>query len=341
MTTPPGAGWRLPALHYPFPPEIHPDAGAAEAHVRQWARRQGLVTTDAEYAAVAAARFGDVVAREFPGATPAGLRLACEIYVWHFVFDDRYCDEPHHGSDTAGLAAAALRMLTTAEEALAGTRAPHLPGAPWPGPAGDPCARALADICHHLAALGTPAHLERFLAAERMYLLGVLTQSAAVQTGTPPSVGDYLTMRYYNCATPVALAVLDAAYGFELPDADHRHPDVRRLCRITAHVNGWANDVLSYGRESTRPGAAPLNLPTVLAADRNIGPQQALEEAARMHNEEIAAYLALEARVGEHAGPLLLRYLGGLRSMMRGFYDWGLATDRYRVGTHFTARERP
>ncbi len=329
------ARWRLPALDYPFAPEIHPAADAGEAHLLDWVRREGLITADREFAAFAGARFGELVAREFPGATAEGLALACEIYAWHFVFDDRHCDAPRTGCDTARLGLAALRVLTAAEEGLA---AGH---PPVPAHTDEPCARALAGICRRLAALGSAVQVERFLAAERMYLLGALTQTATVQTGTTPPVDDYITMRYYICATPVALAVLDAAYGFELPEEDFRHPDVQRLCRITAHVTGWANDVLSYGREATSPEEVGLNLPTVLAAAHALTPQEALEAAARMHNDEIAAYLELEARVTARAHPRLRLYLAGLRSMMRGFYDWGMATDRYRVRTHFPAAAHP
>ncbi|MDT0449073.1 terpene synthase family protein [Streptomyces hesseae] len=331
----PLTGWRLPALHYPFPPEIHPEAAAGEAHLLDWARREGLITDEREFAAFARARFGELVAREFPGATREGLELACEIYAWQFVFDDRYCDRPGADWDTAHLGLAALRVLTAVEESLAAGHAAA------PGHTADPCARALVGICRRLATMGSRVQLERFLAAERMYLLGALAQSATVTTGRTPPVDEYITMRYYMCGTPVALAVLDAAYGFELPEEEYRDPDVQRLCRITAHVTGWANDVLSYGREATGPDEVALNLPTVLASARALTAQEALEASARMHNEEIAAYLRLEARVSARADHRLRCYLSGLRSMMRGFYDWGLATDRYRVGTHFSGAIRP
>ncbi|MFF4160819.1 hypothetical protein [Streptomyces sp. NPDC001678] len=331
----PLTGWRLPALHYPFPPEIHPRAAAGEAHLLDWVRREGLITSEREFAVFARAGFGELVAREFPEATGEGLELACEMYAWHFVFDDRYCDQPGADWGTAQLGLAVLRVLTAAEESLASGHALV------PGYTDDACARALVGICRRLAALGSPVQVERFLAAERMYLLGALAQSATTTTGGTPAVEEYVTMRHYMCGTPVALAMLDAAYGFELPEEDYWDPDVQRLCRITAHVTGWANDVLSYGRETTSPDEVALNLPTVLASARALTAQEALEAAARMHNEEIAAYLRLEARVMPRADPRLRRFLGGLRSMMRGFYDWGLATDRYRVGMHFTGSTRP
>ncbi|MBB5109949.1 hypothetical protein FHS40_009079 [Streptomyces spectabilis] len=325
----PVASWRLPDLTYPFPPQIHPHVEAGEAHLLAWVEGEGLVTTQRELGAFTRTRFGELVAREFPAATAEGLLVACEIYAWHFVFDDRFCDEPEEGSDTAQLALTVLRVLAEAEESLASGRGVG------PVHGKDPCARALAGICGRLGDLGGSVAVERFLAAERMYFLGVLAQMAAVQTQTKPVLDGYITMRYYNCGTPVALAVLDTTYGFALGESDYRHPQVQRLCRITAHITGWANDVFSYGRESTDAKAISLNLPVVLAHAYALKPQQAVDEAARMHNAEMATYLTLEAQVDAWASPELHRYLAGLRSMMRGFYDWGLNTHRYRVNDHF------
>ncbi|MEU7688647.1 hypothetical protein AB0B67_45780, partial [Streptomyces spectabilis] len=96
----PVASWRLPDLTYPFPPQIHPHVEAGEAHLLAWVEGEGLVTTQRELGAFTRTRFGELVAREFPAATAEGLLVACEIYAWHFVFDDRFCDEPEEGSDT-------------------------------------------------------------------------------------------------------------------------------------------------------------------------------------------------------------------------------------------------
>jgi hypothetical protein len=126
------------------------------------------------------------------------------------------------------------------------------------------------------------------------------------------------------------MALTDLAGGFELAAADYCSPDLRALTDIAVNVTCWANDILSYPKESRR-STRVHSLPVVLARERGIGVAQALTEAAAMHDAEVERYLAAEEPLRRTAGPGLRRYVDGLRSWMSGNYYWSLETGRYRL----------
>jgi hypothetical protein len=114
-----------------------------------------------------------------------------------------------------------------------------------------------------------------------------------------------------------------------LHEADLAHPDIRALTRMAVNVACWANDIYSENKES-RSGAGACNLPRILMAQDGMTLQEALVRTAQMHDREVQAYLALEARVRPRISGPVQRYLDGLRSWMRGNLTWSQETARYR-----------
>ena len=78
---------------------------------------------------------------------------------------------------------------------------------------------------------------------------------------------------------------------------------------------------------------AKCNLAVALRAEYGLTLQAAVMRAAQMHDAEVRAFLELESRLpsfGTQSEALLKRYVAGLRSWMRGNYDWSQMTGRYR-----------
>ncbi|MGW2542341.1 terpene synthase family protein [Kitasatospora sp. NPDC001574] len=344
MTAAPRA-LQLPYLHYPYASELHPETDQAENEMIDWLTAYGLLEDPARRTAIRHTRFAEVVGREYPHAESDGLRMVTKVYSWVFVLDDAFCDCGTLGEDVAKLATFHTWMREIME--VGGLEAAESLGRTVTAGLGDAdrrlchrLARAGNDVFQHVAARSSPTQYARFVAEMEYYFLGTLWEASHRVHATMPSPEEYAIGRRMTSATPPALALQDIAAGYEISSHDYHHPAVRELRRITNNVVSWCNDVFSYRKEHAPEGPLPLNLPTALARHEGLDVQAAIEEAARMHNREVEAYLSAEAQVAAWAGPQLSRFLLSMRAMQRGFYDWGLTTPRYSVDRYFSADPR-
>src|SRR5437879_1179209 len=129
------------------------------------------------------------------------------------------------------------------------------------------------------------------------------------------------------------MALIYVACGFLLAAAEATDPRVTSLSDQATNIACWANDILSYPKESARSRAVH-SLPVVLSTQLGIGEQESLDHVAAMHDREVERYVLCEASVREHASAQLHRYLDDLRFWMRGNLDWSLETQRYRSTGH-------
>ncbi|GAA2258311.1 hypothetical protein GCM10010232_55800 [Streptomyces amakusaensis] len=342
MTAAPAA-LHLPYLHYPFPPRIHPETDQAENDMIDWLTGHGLLTDPDRETAFRATRFAELVGREYPDADADGLRVVANFYGWLFIVDDAVCDTGALGQNLAKLATFHVWLREIMEVGSA--------------TAGDGPARAVTtgldevdrNMCHRLADAGhdlfrsiadRSSHTQymRFAAGMDYYFLGTLWEAGQHVRATTPSPAEYVVGRRMTSGDPPGLALHDITAGYEVPPDEYQHPAVRELRRHVANINCWADDVFSYGKERDTEGPRSLNLPNSLAHHHGLDEQAALDETARLHNQEMAAYLSAEAKVVTWASPELRRFLAALHDMMRGFYDWGPKTPRYNVDHYFGTR---
>src|SRR5262249_50739803 len=132
-------------------------------------------------------------------------------------------------------------------------------------------------------------------------------------------------------AVYTAFALIEICERMELPSAVRGNHLVRRLARISNNIICWGNDLFSLEKE-LRHGD-PANLVVALRAEYELTLQTAVSRAAEMHDAEVRAFLELESRLpsfGAWADAMLERYVAGLRSWMRGSFDWSHTTGRYR-----------
>jgi hypothetical protein len=312
------ANFAVPALACPFHDEISPHAGDADRHVLSWASQFALAGDESDQLRLASIKVGRLAARTAPRAVPAALRLLADWQLWLFLFDDEYSDESVTGADLARLS----ELITTFMLVL--------DNPDQPGYRQDPFTSALGDLIDRLTALATPAQTHRFIAAVRGYFLAQFWEAGHRAADRPAGLDEYCAMRRHSGAVPTCLALIDVADGFELPGAWFWRPDVRAISDLAVNVTCWANDILSFGKESQR-SLKVHSLPAVLADERRLPAADAMTAAVAMHDAEIARYLDAEEPMRRDAGPELSRYLDGLRSWMAGNYYWSLETGRYQV----------
>ncbi|HET9895352.1 MAG TPA: hypothetical protein VFQ44_10500 [Streptosporangiaceae bacterium] len=308
----------LPGLACPFDEEISDYAGDVGRHVVDWATQYGLPQGDTDAIRLAEIKVGRLAARTTPRASLAALELLADWQMWLFLFDDQYCDESVIGSDLTRLSQLVTALMLVLDN-VTGLRFRE-----------GPFTMALGDIMDRLNAMASYPQAARFIKAVRGYLLGLFWEAGHRATDQPASLDEYAAMRRHSGAVPTCMALIDLTEGFELRCDEYWRPDVRELSDLAVNVTCWANDILSFPKETER-SLKVHSLPAVLASERRLPMAEALTIAAGMHNAEVARYTELERALGAQAGPELLGYFAGLRSWMAGNFHWSLETGRYKV----------
>lgn len=309
----------MPAISCPFEEAISPHADAVDRHVVDWALSFGLARDVTEMAGISEAKVGRLAARTTPNAGLTALEFLADWQMWLFLFDDQYCDESATGADLIRLSQAITGFLRVLDNVADPTSRV------------DPFTIALGDLADRLGFMACAWQERRFTSAVRGYFLAQFWEAAHRAADKPAGLAEYVAMRRHSGAVPTCMALIDLANGLELDPEQICRPDVRAVTDMAVNVTCWANDILSYAKESAR-SLVVHSLPAVLAAELRMPVSAGITTAAAMHDAEVARYLAAERAVRDGAGPGLAGYLDGLRAWMAGNYYWSMETGRYGLG---------
>jgi hypothetical protein len=158
----------------------------------------------------------------------------------------------------------------------------------------------------------------------------VLPANANWAHGLVPDIDAYLVQREHDSAVHTCIDLIEVASGISLPDEIHgtdQLPAMRQLC---ARALAYANDLMSYEKEVLRHGN-PNNLVHVLMMRQSLPFELAVHRVVTLINDYTRQLVALESELLERSpSPGVARYVAGMRQLLRGNYDWSLATARYR-----------
>jgi 5-epi-alpha-selinene synthase len=104
------------------------------------------------------------------------------------------------------------------------------------------------------------------------------------------------------------------------------------LAQMTNNVISWANDLVSYEKESKRGDVH--NLVLVLAHEERLTLHTAVQRVAALHDAEVHAFITLSKSLPTLSPTIdaeLDRYVTGMRCWMRGNLDWSLSAARYHL----------
>jgi hypothetical protein len=317
----------LPGLTYPFASSVQASLFAADvdASCYLWGQRMEIFGhgDPQEYRRT---RVGWLAALTCPRGTRVGLQLLADWQMWLFAFDDAYCDESEHGSRPDALVARVVSLLTVLDGAEPASD--------------DPFARALADLSARLNECARGFQRARFVSAAQGYFLAQCREAVNRAQGVLPGLAEYMYMRRHSGAVPTCMSLIDVAGGFQLQAEEYDEPDVVALTAMAVDIACWANDIISYPKE-TRRSLTVHSLPVILAYQQGLGRKQALDATARLHDQQVACYLRAEHKVRSRASPALSRYLDDLRFWMTGNLQWSRDTGRYRDPLDTTAADQP
>lgn len=309
---------QLPAIRYPFASGINQHANEAQEHVTSWVRSFDLLSTEKAWLRFGKARFAWLAARAFPDAALRELCIIADFNTWLFILDDQ-CDEAPAGRKADYLKS----IMTGLTDILRSNRSVT--------PAEGPLPAALSNIWERMRAISTPAWRLRFIRSMDEYFTACIWEAENREAGIVPSVEEYVKMRPYTGALLADIEAIEIIEKIHLKEEVAEQALLQRMVQACNNIVCWSNDLFSCAKEA-RQGDVH-NLVLVLQHAHQITLQEAINEAVRMHNEEVAIFVALEKLLplkGLESDYELLRYVSVLRSWIIGNYDWSIKdTGRY------------
>jgi hypothetical protein len=310
----------FPLIQYPFPSRINSLVTAAHEHTSNWVKSYELLKTQEAKARFAKAKFAWLAARAFPDAGFEELCIIADFNTWLFMLDDQ-CDEAEMGKKALYLKSIVAGLM----DILRYNQVVNLEE-------GGSLAAALSSIWERMRAISRPAWRIRFIRSMEDYFSSCLWEADNRAAGKVPTVVDYVAMRPYTGALFADVEAIEIIEKVYLPEEILQHETVKRMVLACNNIVCWSNDLFSCYKESQQGDVH--NLALVLAHERNLDLQEAIDETGRMHNEEVALFVALEKQLPSFGAALdaeLVRYIDVLRSWITGNYDWSMQdTGRYR-----------
>ena len=306
----------LPPFFCPVEPVMHPDLASTARRSAEWAVRLHLVRTDAELARWMDSGAADFYGGMVPGASAERYQLAVDWCYWAFSFDDSYCDQGSNATSTERIVAVTgrvLRLLESRDERLCAANRALL---------------GLCDLARRYRRLSTPTQYERWVDAQRRWLLGVVQQVDHRAREETLCLDDYLRTRLHEAGGPPVQAMLEFADDVEVPAHEMDSEPVRVVNELFWMVASLDNDLVSRHRESVQQ-SANYNAVEVLAQDRSLSVPEAEREIVKLRDRMMVLFLRVRENLAATASKPLLVYLDALRHGIRANIDWSLRTPRY------------
>ncbi|SEF44450.1 hypothetical protein SAMN04489712_10142 [Thermomonospora echinospora] len=302
---------------------MHPAAQSIGARTDDWARARALVIGDSDASPLGRARLERLACRVFPHAPADRVALFARWLVWTFALDDRLDDTPMGGSATAvdGLYGDLLGAL----------RRGHA------RPQANPLELALAELWHDTVPGTSPQWRRRFLRHMEQHRAGCADEAVNRRTGRMPALAEYPPLRR-RAAAPFLYDLIEPVLGVEVDLRLERTPAWKALVDGTADLITWANDVVSYPRETAQAARVPANLVAVVRHDLGLEAAPAaarvVDHIARRAPQVREAARSLETEFDRLAiGPQdrgdVAVVVRTLLHAPRAYLDWLTETGRY------------
>ena len=310
----------------PFPAETNPHIDAARIHLDRWVRQFGVIRKEASARRFARADFAWFAGRTYPTADESDLQLVGDCFAWLFLLDDQL-DDGSVGRD--------LNQVAGIKQALAvillGPHRPARKPAESDSAAQAPLVNALADLWWRLDGRTTSAWRHRFFRHVAAGAMAALWEAQNRVQNVVPDEDDYIQQRRHTGAIYVCMDFIDVVERIDIPVDVYESPLFQDTLKAACDVVCWTNDIFSLEKEHSL--GERHNLVSVVEHHRRLTRQQAVAHVAQAIAAEVQRFVELEPQLLQHFEAHhepLAKYLAGMRSWMRGNYDWSSSTRRYR-----------
>ena len=306
---------QLPVLFCPFPTAMSPYADLVDGGVIDWVQR--WYSADAPgYHQLHALHLGRLAAWTNPTAACESLQLVTDWCAWLFLHDD-FCDESQLACQPDHLADWHHQLLAIMHDDT--LRAP---------PTG--LKAGFIDLWQRTTTSAVPGWAVRFRASMEAFFAASAWEATNRRRGQVPDVSTYLLQRPFTSGMYMYIDLIDTVYDFALAPTVLAH--LQHLRDHTARAACWVNDIVSCRKELAR--GDQHNLVITLMVHGSMALEDAVLQAAAIHDREVRAFLMAEAQLpmwDEATDMEVRRYCGVLRAYMRGNLDWTSQSVRYRT----------
>ncbi|MTE12571.1 terpene synthase family protein [Nocardia aurantiaca] len=303
-----------------FPSQLNPNLDQAREHLLAWVDRFDLIHSHRARAKFSAADFGHFVALVHPHADRRGLELAADWFAWLFLVDDEL-DDGAIGRTPVAAAALAHGVRGVLRGGGNGDR----------GDANQALLAALSDLWDRTAAHGSAAWRARFVDhLEQCLHTAAFWEAGNRIAGIVPDKDTYVHRRRHTGAIYVCMDLIETFGGFEVPPARYRDADFSGALDAACDVVCWTNDV--YSLEKERSFGEVHNLVFIVGHHEKLSEAEAVSRVCAEIDTRTEQYLAFEKKLLTRSGPdhdPIGCCLEGMRTWMRGNFDWSSRTARY------------
>ncbi|MGW5383924.1 terpene synthase family protein [Nocardia sp. NPDC003963] len=298
------------AVYSPFPLSTYPgDVAALDEQAVSWCLRHRLFDPGSTSTRMGCA-YG--IAHALPFAHETTVLAASRHFYWGSAFDD-YCD---HHPDLPGLAAEVGELQRV------------MYAAPSPGPAtGNRWIVSLRALRDDIESVLTDEEFAVFGQAHTVWLSGQLWYTALQQRPGPPSVGEWLRMRWAKVGVATLVPFTAASSGVEALTARHaRDRTVRAYTEAVMTGCALLNDIASSAKE-VAAGTGNTNLLAVLAppGTDTVDPIAAVE----LYERVVSVAHRLQRQLLADPRPDVARYARELPRWIPAGIEWASTTVRY------------
>jgi len=315
--------YTIPGLYCPFPPVIHPLVNEIEDHTNQWVTDFDLIDSHEMFIKFKESCFGHFIARSFPQADFIPISAWSDLNALLFIVDDQIDAEDiiKDKKSFYKLKSDFLEVLETNRRCYIGRDGSVL--------------AALSDFWLRIIQFSERRWQRKFIKGVEDMFDGGYWQFEHLLTGKQPELSEYMKVRQYFGAAHLSTDALEGIAKIHLPEMVYDDPLVQHLTEICRNTICFSNDLFSFGKEvQEQNNGAEFNLVMILKRKFNLSIEQAIKEAARIHDDLVREFIQLSPlackKYDSDITAALKIYIDALGKLMRGNIEWSTReTKRY------------
>jgi hypothetical protein len=306
----------LPYGYYPWPNLINPHRSQVEQEYYHWIDTAYLDITKRQREKYKKQRVDLCAARIAPTCAYKQLRSCARFMLQFVTLDDQ------------------LEFSTREEAKQALDRAVEIFDGATPAPHENGSFQQMAVIRDECGELMPPEWMEQF--SRELYRVskyGAEEEGALKLRKRTPPLAYYLVLREYSVLMYPFFLWAAMETNFVLPEYIDEHPVMQRLLALGSRIIGWQNDFHSLLKEMGLTSEV-VNLILVLQNEYNISLEEACAEAKRIHDADVAEFVALHEALPDFGvyQQKVYDYVASIGTAIQGVNSYYFDTPRYALG---------
>ncbi|KAH9962043.1 terpenoid synthase [Russula compacta] len=249
----------------------------------------------------------------YPLLDKDGLRVACDLMVIFFIFDEFTDNADRDGARACADLVMDVLRNPDLERPQAESKLGEITRQFW--------LRAI-----NVASLSAQ---RRFMESVATYVYAVVDEASDRTSGHVRGIGDYLALRRLTSGAHTSFFSVEL--GLDIPEEVMAHPALESLVSLAAESTVLTNDVYSYNNEQAA-GHGGHNIATVVMNEKGVDLAGALDWVAEYHEDVLAksqAQRRMLPSLGRDMDAVVEAFAERLACWIRGHDCWSFDSGRY------------